>query len=98
MGWNGTSASWLGFDLDQRLCDAITTRFAVPATSAVLAINELLETLGCQRIAMITPYVDDIQADPVSTVMRDTNVSPRGIRVKVSTTLSPRSPAARSNG
>lgn len=62
MGWNGTSASWLGFDLDQRLCDAMTTRFAVPATSAVLAINELLETLGCHRIAMVTPYVDDIQA------------------------------------
>jgi len=62
MGWNGTSASWLGFELDRKLCEAMTIRFGVPATSAVLAVNEILETLGCRRIAMVTPYDDEVQA------------------------------------
>ena len=62
MGWNGTSSSWLGFDLDRELCDAITDRFGMPATTAVLAVNEILEKLGCRRIAFITPYIEEIQS------------------------------------
>lgn len=62
MGWNGTSASWLGFDLDRRLCEAMTERFDVPNTSAVLAVNELVDELGARRIAFVTPYIDAVQA------------------------------------
>jgi len=62
MGWNGTSASWLGFDLDRCLCETMTERFGVPSTSAVLAINELIDELAAQRIAFVTPYVDAVQA------------------------------------
>ncbi len=58
MGWNGTSASWLGFDLDRRLCETMTERFGVPNTSAVLAVNELIDELGARRLGMLTPYVD----------------------------------------
>jgi maleate isomerase len=62
MGWNGTSASWLGFNLDRRLCETMTGRFGVPSTSAVLAINDLIEELAARRIAFVTPYVDTVQA------------------------------------
>ncbi len=62
LGWNGTSASWLGFDFDHRLCETMTARFGVPSTSAVLAVNELTDELGVRRIALLTPYVDEVQA------------------------------------
>ena len=61
MGWNGTSASWVGFDSDRRLCAAIEARFGIPATSAVLAVNALLERCGARRIALVTPYIDEVQ-------------------------------------
>jgi maleate isomerase len=60
--WSGTAASWLGFDQDERLCEAITAETDIPAASAVLGMNDLLEQLGAKRIGLVTPYVDDIQA------------------------------------
>lgn len=74
IGWNGTSASWLGFDHDEKLCSIITERHGVPATSAVLAINEILDIAGAQRIAMVTPYVDDVQ-DQILKVYEDAGYS-----------------------
>ena len=61
VGWNGTSASWLGFDRDRALCETITKRFDVPATTAVLAVNDLLGIIRAKRFALVTPYIDDIQ-------------------------------------
>ena len=61
MGWNATSASWLGFDQDRRLCDMVFERFGIPCTSAVLACNDLLASLAARRIAFVTPYVDEVQ-------------------------------------
>ncbi len=67
IAWNGTSAGWLGFDSDVRLCAAITTATAVPATSSVLALNEALRRLGVSRMALVTPYTADVQARIVAT-------------------------------
>lgn len=61
IAWNGTSASWLGFDSDRRLCAAITEATGVPATSSVLALNEVLERTGVTRLGLVTPYLSDIQ-------------------------------------
>ncbi|MFC5068534.1 aspartate/glutamate racemase family protein [Flaviflagellibacter deserti] len=61
LAWNGTSASWLGFDTDQRLCDAIESRTGVPATSAILSLNRLLAERGVERIALVTPYTADVE-------------------------------------
>ncbi|PXY00064.1 maleate cis-trans isomerase family protein [Halomonas sp. LBP4] len=61
IAWNGTSASWLGFDSDRRLCAAITETTGVPATSSVLALNEVLERTGVTRLGLVTPYLSDIQ-------------------------------------
>ncbi len=49
IAWNGTSASWLGFEVDRQLCDAITVATGVPATTSVLALNEALERTGAAR-------------------------------------------------
>ncbi|MEM6487958.1 MAG: Asp/Glu/hydantoin racemase [Pseudomonadota bacterium] len=59
--WNGTSAGWTGFDSDQALCADIEARTGVAACSSVLALNEILGITGAQRVAFVTPYLDEIQ-------------------------------------
>ena len=61
IGWNGTSASWTGFKGDERLCADIECTHDVAATTAVLAINELLEILKVRRFALISPYIGAVQ-------------------------------------
>lgn len=60
--WNGTSSGWLGFDADEKLCNAIHEHTNIQACSSVLALNELLELKNAKRIAFVTPYVDEIQS------------------------------------
>ena len=59
--WGGTAAGWLGFELDQRLCDRIEERTGIPATSSLLATNTRLKELGARRIGLITPYVQELE-------------------------------------
>lgn len=59
--WSGTSASWLGFEKDQALCARITEATGVPATTSVLALNELLAAQGARTLGLVSPYVDDVQ-------------------------------------
>jgi maleate isomerase len=61
IAWNGTSAGWLGFESDRRLCAAITAATGVPATSSVLAINDALDALGARTIGLVSPYTADVQ-------------------------------------
>lgn len=61
IAWNGTSASWLGFDTDEKLCAQLRERFGVRATSAVLSLNQLLHRLGSRRLGLVTPYTPDVQ-------------------------------------
>ena len=61
IGWNGTSASWAGFEGDERLCAEIARCYGIAATTAVLAINELLAILNVRRIAFVTPYIGTVQ-------------------------------------
>jgi len=62
IAWSGTSSSWLGFEHDANLCERIRATTGVPACTAVLALNELLSATGVQRLGLITPYRDDVQA------------------------------------
>jgi len=59
--WNGTSAGWLGFGQDERLCAAITERTGIPAHSAVLGFNALFAEKGVQRLGLVSPYIADVQ-------------------------------------
>jgi maleate isomerase len=62
IAWNGTSSGWLGFARDVALCQRITAATGIPACTAMLALNEVLERTGAKRIAFVTPYLDDVQA------------------------------------
>ncbi len=62
IAWNGTSASWLGFETDERLCAEIRARTGIRATSAILSLNHLLRELQVSRLGLVTPYTDDVQA------------------------------------
>lgn len=61
IGWSGTAAGWLGFDRDRQLCERITAHTGIPATTAVLALNELLARHGITRLGLVTPYTADVQ-------------------------------------
>lgn len=61
IGWSGTAAGWLGFDADLRLVERIRERTGIAATTAVLALNELLALRDVRRIALVTPYTADVQ-------------------------------------
>lgn len=62
MAWNGTSASWLGIERDQSLCEAIGARTGKPATTSTLACIDAVRSFGAQRVGLVTPYTDDVQA------------------------------------
>lgn len=62
IAWNGTSASWLGFDRDDALCAEITRRTGAPATNAVVSLNRLIAERGVRRMGLVTPYTQDVQA------------------------------------
>lgn len=61
IAWNGTSASWLGVGRDRSLCEAITARTGVPATTSTLACIDAARALGAKRVSLVSPYTDDVQ-------------------------------------
>ncbi|MDT6961285.1 aspartate/glutamate racemase family protein [Cupriavidus sp. SZY C1] len=70
IAWNGTSSGWLGFDRDQALCRQITEATGIPATTSVLALNEILEITGARRFGLATPYLADVQERIVANYQR----------------------------
>lgn len=60
--WNGTSAGWLGLERDRALCAAIARETGAKATSSTLALAEIFARTKLQRYALVSPYIDDIQA------------------------------------
>lgn len=75
IAWSGTSSGWLGFDADQRLVERIHKRTGIAATTAVLALNELLALRDIRRLALVTPYTTDVQQRIID------NYAARGIDV-----------------
>jgi maleate isomerase len=61
IGWSVTSAGWLGFERDQALCRQIAEATGTPATTSVLALNEIFEKTGVRRFGLVSPYTDDVQ-------------------------------------
>jgi maleate isomerase len=66
IAWNGTSASWLGFDRDEQLCGRITAATDIEAATTTLAFREIFERTQVRRIGLVTPYRDDVQAKIVA--------------------------------
>ena len=61
IAWNGTSASWLGLERDERLVERIEAATGIKACTCVLAFREVLECTGILRIGLVTPYTGDVQ-------------------------------------
>jgi maleate isomerase len=61
IGWSGTAAGWRGFDKDHLLVERIRERTGIVATTAVLALNELLAIRKVRRLALVSPYTPDVQ-------------------------------------
>jgi maleate isomerase len=61
IAWNGTSAGWLGFDSDRRLCQRIEAATGIKAATSMLALNEVLAATGVRRFGLVTPYIPPIQ-------------------------------------
>jgi maleate isomerase len=61
IAWNGTSAGWLGFEADERLCRRIETATGIRAGTSMLALNEILAATGVKRLGLVTPYIAPIQ-------------------------------------
>jgi maleate isomerase len=61
IGWSGTAAGWMGFERDEALCRRIHEHTGIRATTAVLALNELLQRHGVTRLGLVTPYTADVQ-------------------------------------
>jgi len=59
--WNGTSSGWRGFDTDEELCRQITEETGIPATTSVLALNDVLRDTGVERLGLVTPYSHGVQ-------------------------------------
>ena len=61
IGWNGTAGGWLGFDTDRKTCAAIEQKLGIPATTSMLALNEILQTTDRTRFALVSPYLHEVQ-------------------------------------
>ena len=61
IGWNGTSAGWLGLERDEQLCADITAATGIPACTSTLALREVMRSRGHATLGLVSPYVDDVQ-------------------------------------
>lgn len=61
IGWSGTSAGWMGFEQDAVLCRRITEATGIPATSSILALNEILKLTRTKTLGLISPYLAEVQ-------------------------------------
>jgi maleate isomerase len=62
IAWNGTSSGWLGFAADARLSERIAAATGARATTAMLALNELLSFRRINTVGIVSPYLDAVQA------------------------------------
>ena len=60
IGWSGTSAGWMGFNNDTRLCRAIEQETGIACTTSTLALNKMLGRIGTKSLALVTPYTNDM--------------------------------------
>lgn len=59
--WNGTAAGWLGFEVDEQLCESITRETGVAACTAVLSFNEVFRKTNVKKFGIVSPYIDSVQ-------------------------------------
>ncbi|WP_066289932.1 maleate cis-trans isomerase family protein [Bacillus sp. FJAT-29937] len=60
IAWNGTSGGWLGFEMDHELCEAITKRTGIPATTSMLSQVRAFKEHNINTVHLVTPYIPEI--------------------------------------
>lgn len=60
IAWNGTSGGWLGFDMDEMLCEKITKATGIPATTSMLAQLDAFKEDNVKKLHLVTPYISKI--------------------------------------
>ena len=58
--WGGTSSSWLGIERDKEYCRLIQQKTGISTTTCVLEMNRKVDSLGARRLAIVTPYTDNV--------------------------------------
>lgn len=58
--WGGTSSSWLGIERDEEYCRLIQQKTGISTTTCVLEMNRKVDSLGARRLAIVTPYTDNV--------------------------------------
>lgn len=74
IAWNGTSGGWLGFDVDRQLCDAITKRTGIPATTSMLSQVKAFKEHNIKSVHLVTPYIPEINKLIVEQYKKHCNV------------------------
>ncbi|MCH6264731.1 aspartate/glutamate racemase family protein [Neobacillus citreus] len=74
IAWNGTSGGWLGFDMDYKLCEEITKRTGIPATTSMLSQVRAFKEHNIKSIHMVTPYIPEINKLIVEQYKKHCNV------------------------
>ena len=63
IAWNGTSAGWLGFERDVECAVRSPRATGIPATTSVLALNDIFAKTGVRRWPRLTLHRGDAAAD-----------------------------------
>jgi maleate isomerase len=79
--WGGTSASWLGMERDIETCGHIQQLTNVPTTSCVQEMNRIAVEQGAKRIAMVTPYTDDVHQKILNNYQDQGFARPTGVNL-----------------
>lgn len=58
--WNGTAASWLGVERDEKLCQRITERTGLPSSTSTLSFHAAFRHFGFRNIALAVPYTAEV--------------------------------------
>jgi len=69
--WAGTAGLWLGLDHDRRLADALAAATRVPVSTTGLAMLAACRRRAATRIALITPFLADVQQAIVGVLARE---------------------------
>lgn len=62
IAWAGTSGAWLGVGHDRQIVEAVGSATGAPATTSTLAMLEACRSSGIERVALVTPYTDEVVA------------------------------------
>jgi maleate isomerase len=65
--WNGTSGCWNGTEADIEICNVITRETGIPASTTILAQQEIFEQFGIRTFGLAVPYTDEVTAKSIET-------------------------------